>query len=215
MSELRRGAEGGPSRGSADWSQEGLAGRNQLAPSDFGHSINSLTPFAVLLVSHRRISLRRATRQSLDDYSELSSKERSNKMKANKTAMLTLALLSMVTTACSSSSPMENKLVGEWQSSGPESERLTIAIVGTDDKGFHDGFTSTSKGQTTTSNWRIKDHGDGPYLVLQDKNYTTDLTGVRSRTEYVFRINELTSDRFVLTEVVNSEEFHRVKPGGR
>src|SRR5947209_18863576 len=105
-------------------------------------------------------------------------------MKANKTAILILTLLSMVTTACSS---MEDKLVGEWQSSKPNSVRIRIAKVGTDNEGFHNGYSSTKAGQTSTYNWQIENRGGTSVLVLQGTDYWAEFarrTGSSSESVY-------------------------------
>jgi hypothetical protein len=147
-------------------------------------------------------------------------------MKANKIAMLTLTLLSMMTIACSSKSSMENTLVGEWQSNGPESIRLKITKVGTDRVGFHDGYSSTDDwpdGETSTYVWRIDSDSEGSTLELQGKGYWDDFErrtfgeGGASMSQHSHRIIDLTSDRFVvdmnssLSNRTNIVEFHRVK----
>lgn len=138
-------------------------------------------------------------------------------MKANKTTILILTLLVMVTTACSSISSMEGKLVGEWQSNGPESIRLKIAKVGTDNEGFHDGYSSMQDEQTYTYYWRIKYDGGGvPFLALQGKSRLDDFARRNGNVaESLHRIIDLTSDKFVAdwSNPIRTDikEFQRVK----
>lgn len=126
-------------------------------------------------------------------------------MKANKAAILILTLLSIVTTACSSISSMEDKLVGEWQSSGPRSTRLKIAKVGTNTEAFHNGYSSSDEQkQTFTYYWRISNDSEGPILLLQGQGYWDDFsrrTGNSWQSEIRYRIIDLTSDRLVLKSI--------------
>jgi hypothetical protein len=118
-------------------------------------------------------------------------------------------------------SSMENKLVGEWQSSGQESVRLKIAKVGTNKEGFHNGYSSTRNGQTDTKIWRIDNGSEGPVLFLQGTGYWDDFagrTGNAWMSESRYRIIDLTSDRLVVKwipilgqESGKIQEFQRVK----
>jgi hypothetical protein len=137
-------------------------------------------------------------------------------MKANKTAMLTLTLLSIVTTACS----LENKLVGEWQSTKPESAlHLSIAQNGTYNDDFHKGFSYTRDGSTGTAYWRIRDDYRGTFLYLTfgDRN-VVPYKGSMTEGVHPHKIIELTSNRFVVESskgygmiVDGVYEFQRVK----
>lgn len=145
-------------------------------------------------------------------------------MTANKTAILILTLLSMVTTACSSISSMENNLVGEWQSSKPKSVHLKITKNPISDGDYYDGLSyTTDGGQTYTSYWRIRNGDRGTFLILADASFWGEFsrrTGNESVSESADKIVELTADRFVvewayrgnpLDAVKDVYEFHRVK----
>ena len=144
-------------------------------------------------------------------------------MTANKTPILILALLSMMTTACSSISSMENNLVGEWQSSKPKSVHLKITKNAMSDGDYYEWFSYTSDGQTHASYWRIRNSDRGTLLVLADASFWGGFqrrTGAGSMSESTDKIIELTSDRFVvewayrgnpLDGVKDVYEFQRVK----
>lgn len=146
-------------------------------------------------------------------------------MRTTTITILILILLSMVTTACSSISSMEDKLVGEWQSKGPNPISLKIAKGATDNDGFHNGYSSTEDGETNTYDWRIEYRGERPVLCLRGKGYWDDFarrTGNSGGSEYPHRIIDLTADKFVVewntiyfTGSTDIKEFQRVKASGR
>jgi hypothetical protein len=138
-------------------------------------------------------------------------------MKANKLTILILTLLSIVTGACTSISSKENNLVGEWQSTKPESVHLTIAkdpsspgrAVQNND-GFYHGFSCTSctqDGGTYNLWWRIRDDDRGTILdIAFNDNFP-------NRGYIPHRVIELTSDKFVVEWGDNDHrlEFQRVR----
>lgn len=98
------------------------------------------------------------------------------------------------------SSSMENKLLGEWRSAGPEGVRLSISRTSTSN-GFHDGFHETRNGRTDTSDWRIDDQGEGPMLILQGRGVFNDLLrntsqGVAAQSRH--KIVALTSEKLIV-----------------
>ena len=130
-----------------------------------------------------------------------------------------LTLLSLVVTSCSPSSSMENKLLGDWQSNGPEIVRLKFTKTTTSNDGFHDGYSETRNGRTVTQDdWRI-DKGE---LILQERGVFNDMlrnTSQGAATRSYHRIVELTADRFVvewtnarsiISGVPDRQEYRRV-----
>lgn len=114
---------------------------------------------------------------------------------------------------------MEDKLVGEWQSSKPESIHFKIEKKGNYASDFHNGFSfSVNDGTTYTQYWCIGNSELGTMLYrssggpggmgLNDPHLMNTFSSAN-------KIIDLTSDRLVLEWFVNNEkrvvEFKRVK----
>lgn len=135
-------------------------------------------------------------------------------MKANKTAILILTLLSMVSISCSSK---EDKLVGEWQSNKPESIHLSLAQGERSVDGFYHGLTYTENGQTYgIGYWKTLELDGSTFLWYAWKLSPGD--GQASGADHDVerrKIIELTSDKLVIEWIVDNQkqvvEFQRVK----
>lgn len=123
-------------------------------------------------------------------------------MKSNRFTCFALILSCILMFACSS----EGKLVGEWQSTTPESGvHLTIALKGTDDAGFHGGFTQTRDGQQYSEQyWSISEGDRGTILWLSQGMAATAGSQGRPGSEIIsgsairHKVTELSSNRLVL-----------------
>jgi len=110
-----------------------------------------------------------------------------------------LLALGTMATACSAVSSMENTLVGEWQSNGPESVRLVIAKEGTDNEGYHRGFSYTRDGRTYTAYWAITSDSRGRTLWISSGSMLSNPPpGMGHMNAIRHNIVELTSERFVV-----------------
>lgn len=114
-------------------------------------------------------------------------------------ALRVLLAFSALAAACSGVSSMENKLVGEWQSNGPEAVHLAIAKEGTDEEGYHRGLSYTRGGPTYNAYWAITNDARGALLWISSGSMLSNPpAGMRHANAIRHRIVELTSERLVV-----------------
>jgi hypothetical protein len=106
---------------------------------------------------------------------------------------------------------IDGKLVGEWQSSAPESVHLKFTQDGTLE-GYYKSLSYASAGTDHQAYWAISANGTELYLST-GSGYGPGMVGLNARPH---KIIELTSDKFVVewgSEEFRSRtvEFHRVK----
>ena len=127
-----------------------------------------------------------------------------------KGLLLIILLIGILITGCSSMT--ESKLVGQWQSKGPNGDRINITKVGTNDEGFHQTYKTTkSNGDTYLNDWKIE---SGNMLTLKYASYMDLEPGWSGRGHNGhahYQIIELTSDRLVTQFNGKIEEFQRIK----
>jgi hypothetical protein len=134
-------------------------------------------------------------------------------MKTTTIAMFVLTLLLVMATACSGPSSVANKLVGEWQSTAPESVHLSFmenaAPTGPagEGSGWRD-LSYTEYGKTWSAYWGI--NSDSDLLVSSG-----GIGGNYSLNALPRKIITLSSDKLVLEwgygGPVRTIEFNKVK----
>lgn len=147
------------------------------------------------------------------------------KMQLPQNIILSFLVCILFLVALTSCSPSPGSLVGEWQSSKPESVNLKItqgASYGSD--GFHAGFSFTRDGRTQNHLWLIKNETSGTILYLAAGagagGWLQSGRGLMLMNAVPYKVIELTSDRLVVewdnarTTPRGTYEFHRVKNRG-
>lgn len=139
-------------------------------------------------------------------------------------SFLTCILSSVVLTSCG---PSASSLVGEWQSSKPESVHLTITkgasynskFAGDGGSGnpYRRGFSFMRDGSTQNYLWLIKNGNSGTILYIAGANEWAQSTDSAPLSGVPYKVVELTSDKLVLQwdnvrqTALGTYEFHRVK----
>ena len=133
-------------------------------------------------------------------------------MKGSNSVILAF-LLSLLLTGCSSIA--EKKLLGEWQSRGPNPVRISITQtrVYTSD-GSYEWYTETmSNGDTYRNSWKVE---SGNILAFYKGSIWDNPIGGDHRKfgcdyHLHYQIIELTADRLVIQFHDGIQEFQRIK----
>lgn len=117
-------------------------------------------------------------------------------MRGPKSAAVILTLLGMMTAACSS---LDSKLVGEWQSTGPESVQLTFTQDRTDNEGFHSVASFTHGGQSSSWYWATSNDSQGTILWISPGSIlSSPAKGMGHLNALRHKIVELSSNKLVI-----------------
>jgi hypothetical protein len=132
-----------------------------------------------------------------------------------------LSVASLSLTLCLAGCSTDDRLVGEWQSSIPQSVHLKISKGPTSNDGFRAGFSHTLQGQQTYNRlWLIRNESTGDILCLSAGagagSWLQSSPGMALASAARYKIIGLTSDKLMLEwdnagkTPRETYEFHRV-----
>jgi len=119
-------------------------------------------------------------------------------MKSPHNVILSFLICILSLVALTSCSPSASSLVGEWQSSKPESVHLSIKLGASANDGFHDGFSFAQAGRTYTMFWRIRNESGRTILDLSPGGGLSNLPNIMVAQSVQRKIIELTSEKLVV-----------------